>query len=190
MSNLPTEELPYPDYCYEGDRSPRLLDVIDVPLLNSVPHDYQTENHLISKDRWVRRGSLPWSHLDQFLDHPDSLWANVDSTICGGENNCMSPEIAAKYAYSLLLIGPEMLTVEVGTTTRVSRSKTYRGRFTYNDIHYCFKITDPVVRATFRDKDPGEYKLCRVCLCLSLTKPYEGDGRCHKLIAAVIGDGG
>jgi len=50
VSNLPNEALPYPDYCYDGDKSPEPLDVIDVPLLNAVPHDHQTENHRIFKD--------------------------------------------------------------------------------------------------------------------------------------------
>jgi hypothetical protein len=189
VSNLPSQELEYPDYCYAGDKIPRLLDVIDIPLLNSVPHQHQTENHLISKERWVRRGTWPRGQVEQFLDQPESLWANGESTKCGGQNNCLSPELAAKYACSLLLITTKILTVEVGTTTRSGPSKTYRGRFTYNNIDYCFKITDPVFRARFRNKDPGQYESNRrVYLCLSLTEPYQGDGRCHKLIAGVVTD--
>jgi hypothetical protein len=32
----------------------------------------------------------------------------------------------------------------------------------------------------------GDHPLNDVYICVSLTEPYEQDGRCHKLVAAVI----
>jgi hypothetical protein len=189
VSDRPTEELSFFEYCYEGYKSPKLLDIIDVPLLKAVPHDHQTENHLINKERWTRKGALPWADLEQFRDQPATLWANTDSTKGGGIYDCMSPQVAAKYDYSLVLIRRKKLTVEVGTSTWDGRTKkTYRGGFKYKDIPYSFKVTDPIARAAFKNKDVGEYELNDVYLCLSLTEPYKEDGRCHKLIAAVFTD--
>ncbi len=52
--------------------------------------------------------------------------------------------------------------------------------------HYNFSVTDPVVRSAFSRKDEGDYSISDVYVCLSLTEPYEGDGRCHKLVAAIM----
>jgi hypothetical protein len=169
VSDRPTEELSFSEYCYEGYKSPQLLDIIDVPLLRAVPHDHQTENHLINREPWVRRGALPWADLERFRDRPESLWANVDSTKGGGIYDCMSPQIAARSDYSLALIRRKKLTVEVGTRTwDGATKKTYRGRFKYKDITYGFRITDPVARAAFKNKDVGEYELKR---CVPLPQP-------------------
>jgi hypothetical protein len=46
-------------------------------------------------------------------------------------------------------------------------------------------VTDPVLLKGFILKQEGEYPYEDVYLCLSLTQPYR-DGRCHKLVAAVI----
>ena len=132
VSDRATEELSFSEYCYDGNKNPKLLDIIDVPLLKPVPHDHQTENHLIEKQRWVKRGSLSWDDLEQYRDRPECLWANTDSTKGGGIYDCMDPKIAATYDYSLVLIKRKQLTVQVGTSTWDGQTKkTYRGRFKY-----------------------------------------------------------
>ncbi len=187
VSDRPTEELNFFEYCYEDYTSPRLLDVIDVPLLRAAPHTRQTENHVIQKERWVRRGTLPRDDLEKYRESPESIWANTGSTKGGGLYDCMSAQIAAQFNYSLLLIRRKLLTVEVGTSTWEGRTtKTCRGRFTYRDVKYGLKITDPVVVAAYKNKEVGEYAIDNVYLCLSLTEPYKEDGRCHKLIASVF----
>lgn len=60
VSPRPTQELSFPEYCYEGNLSPKLLDIIDVPLHKAEPHNHQTENHIIKAGRWVKKGSFAW----------------------------------------------------------------------------------------------------------------------------------
>lgn len=186
VSDRSTQELIPSEYCYAGYKIPALLDIMDVSLGKSVPHSHQTENHLIINEQWVKRGKLSWDDLEQFRDQPTALWANTTSTKGGGIYDCMSAEIADKYDYSLSLIQQNTLTIEVGSSSWDGRTKkTYRGRFKFKGVTYNFGITDPVARASFKNRDEGEYELNDVYLCLSLTEPFEKDGRCYKLIAGV-----
>jgi len=90
---------------------------------------------------------------------------------------------------SLFLIKRKDFAVEVGTSTWDGKTKkTCRGKFDYKGTHYNFSLTDPVVRDAFSAKMEGDYPLNDVYLCVSLTEPAPQDGRCHKLVAAVIKD--
>ena len=91
---------------------------------------------------------------------------------------------------SLVLIRTMNLLVEVGLSTRDGRTtRRYRGKFDYEGIHYSLGLTDPIARGAFASKaEGGDYPLNDVYLCISLTEPYKEDGRCHKLVAAIISD--
>ena len=158
-----------------------------MPLREAAPHGHQTENHVISKGLWTKRGTLPWAGLDALRDQPESLWANTASTKAGGLFDCMSRQDAANFDYSLVLLKRKEFVVEVGTSTwDGSTKRTYRDKFRYEGVSYSLKITDPVARAAFKSKDIGNHVLNDVYLCLSLTEPYQEDGRCHKLVASVF----
>lgn len=102
-----------------------------------------------------------------------------------GRNDCVSPEEAALANESLFLLRPEDFVVEVGTNAWNGR-RIYRGNFQYNGTHYNLGVTDPVARDRFKMRPEGDYPLNNVYTCVSLTEPYEVDGRCHKLVAAII----
>ena len=71
----------YSEYKYPDGGIPKLLDIIDVPLLNAVPHNHQTENHIVDKSAWwVKKGELAWDDLDQLRERPASIWINSDHT--------------------------------------------------------------------------------------------------------------
>jgi len=54
VSNRPTAEVSFLEYRYADNTSPRLLDIIDIPLLNPQPRQHQTENHVVDRtQRWV-----------------------------------------------------------------------------------------------------------------------------------------
>jgi hypothetical protein len=97
----------------------------------------------------------------------------------------MRPDQAATLPGSLLLIRSAELTVEA-FTSRFKLGRAYRGRFFYHEKYYNFSLTDPLVQEKFASQEEGDYRLEDVYLCLSLTRPFEIDKRCHKLIAAVI----
>ena len=187
VSERNTAEVSFSEYRHEDNQSPKLLDIMDVPLLKPDPKHHQTENHLIDKSlRWVRVGELPWGTLPQLRDRPATLWINSDHTYTGAFN-CISQAEAATQHDSLALIRPETFAVEVGSSTRDGRTKkTYRGNFRYNGTYYSLSLTDPVACEAFKPKDAGEYPLSDAYLCVSLTEPYDKDGRCHKLVAAIF----
>jgi hypothetical protein len=187
VSTRPTADVSFDNYKYRNGQSPTLLDILDIPLVNEAPRSHQTENHVIDTKRWwMKRGEFAWEDLDQLATHPDSIWINSDQTL-SGIYDCMSAAEAGTLTNSLMLIKQEGLGVEVGSRTWEGRTKrVYRGRFEYNQTPYNLSVTDPIVRDRF--SKPGYYELSDVYLCLSLTEPYGKDGRCHKLVAAVITD--
>ena len=180
-----TAEVSLRECSYENNGIPKLLDIIDVPLLNADPRHHQTENHVIdTTQHWVKRGEFPWDRLAELRDQPVSLWVNNQHTQTG-HYNCMSQDEAATVHDSLLLIRPDNFKVEVGTNYWTGR-KTCRGKFDYSGAHYNLSVTDPAVWNTFASRPEGDYPLNDVYLCVSLTEPYEQDDRCHKLVAAII----
>lgn len=187
ISARETAEVSYGEYKYQSGHTPKLLDIIDVPLLKAAPHNHQTENHILDpKSWWVKRGELAWDDLERIREQPESLWINADHTRAG-LYDCMSPIQAQTLKSSLLLIKKKTFTVEVGSSTWNGRTKRiYRGKFEHKGTRHNFSLTDPVARRVFADKEEGDYPLSDVYLCVSLTEPYEEDGRCHKLVAAVI----
>jgi Dual OB-containing domain len=174
---------------YENYANPQLLDIIDVPLLNAAAHNHQTENHVISGERWSKVGVLPWNALENLRDRPPALWINSGHTRGTGYFDCIGQAEAATLNSSLFLIRPDNFNVEVGTTSWDGVTKrSYRGKFHYHGAYYNLRITDPAVRAVFNPKDEGDYPVNNVYLCVSLTEPFSGDGRCHKLVAAVFSE--
>ena len=185
VSTRPTAELQFSEYRYENNASPKILDIVDVPLLNADPRHHQTENHVIDVGLWVKRGELPWDALaEELRDRPGTLWINSEHTNAG-HYDCIHQVEAAKIHDSLVLIRPEHFIVEIGRNYWTGR-KSYRGKFEYNGTHYNLSLTDPVARGAFATKQEGVYPLNDVYLCVSLTEPYEHDDRCHKLVAAII----
>jgi len=181
VSARPTAEVSLSEYKYENNTSPKLLDIIDVPLSEAAPHNHQTENYVIDAESWwLKKGELPWDELEQLRDRPKSLWINSGRTNVG-YYDCLSQAEAATLNSSLLLIRQEHFTLEIGRNPFTGK-RAYRGNFDYNGTHHNFSVTDPVARY----KPEGDYQLNDVYLCISLTEPFDKDGRCHKLVAAII----
>ena len=187
VSDRPTAEVWDSECRYASNAVPKLLDIIDVPLVKAAPHNHQTENHVIDKKQWTKVGVLPWDELENLRERPASLWINSDRTSAGAFN-CISQAEAATLHDSLVLLKKKDFTVEVGSKTWEGKTtKAYRGNFKYNGIYYSLSLTDPVATNAFASKDEGNYELHDVYLCLSLTEPWVKDNnRCYKLVAAVF----
>jgi hypothetical protein len=57
VSARDSQEVSFSEYKYEDGQSPGLLDILDVPLLKAVPHNHQTENHIIDANAWWKKGA-------------------------------------------------------------------------------------------------------------------------------------
>lgn len=189
VSARATAEVSFSEYKYQNGQSPKLLDIIDVPLLKATPRGHQTENHVIDPQSWwVKKGELPWNDLEQLRERPASIWINSDQTR-SGVYDCISPAEAATLQNSLLLIKKRDFTVEVASSTWDGRTKRiYRGKFDYRGTNHNFSLTDPAARGAFSAREEGDYPLNDVYLCVSLTEPFKEDARCHKLVAAILKD--
>ncbi len=166
---------------------PRLLDILDVPLREAAPHGHQTENYSIEPDgRWVKAGELPWDELERLRQRPASIWISRHRTNMGAFD-CVSQMEAETIPESLLLLFQKDFIVEIGTSVWDGKMKrSYRGKFDYLGTNYNLSVTDPVARSVFSRKKEGDYPIRDVYICVSLTEAYEGDGRCHKLVAAIL----
>jgi hypothetical protein len=172
---------------YQNGASPKVLDIIDVPMIAPTPNLYQVENFVIDAERyWTKQGELTWPDLKPLLDRPASLWSIGDSTY-HGSNDRMKLPIACKYNYSLVLMHPDALTVHVVTEGAEFSNprRRVRAEFRYQGVLYGLIVTDPVAERAFLGKDDGEYPLTDTYLCISLGEAYT-DGYCYKLVAAVI----
>lgn len=166
---------------------PRVLDIIEVPMIGPASLLHQTENHIIDADYyWTKVGVLPWAELKHLIDKPASLWLNGDSTYYG-LNDRVKVEHASQITNSLLLIRPETLKIcvekegeEFGNPRR-----RVRADFTYRGQKYILIVTDPVAERAFLAKPNGHYPLTATYLCISLGEPHT-DGKCYKLVATVI----
>ena len=178
-----------PQECRLYDHAlPKDLDILEIPLLRALPCGHQTENHLIDPAcRWNRVGTMAWSELSLICDRPASLWINGNHTK-RGTNNCVAAEQASSLRNSLFLIRPESFCVEVPFEEDDRPIRRLWSRFRYNGEYYALRLTDPVMANAFRGEPEGDYLLENVYLCVSLTEPYKQDGRCHKLVAAVLSE--
>jgi hypothetical protein len=184
ISNRPTAEVMTTEYMYGDNTSPQLLDILEVQLGEPKPHAHQTENYLIEAVRWKKAGTASYASLAAMLDNKPTLWGSGASTY-GGINDCISPEEAATFDHSLLLIKPANMVIRVGTEGYMYRKRVVRAVFTYGTTQYALKVTDPLADAAFLKMTDDEYPI-DAFLCVSLTEPYEKDKRCHKLAAAII----
>ncbi len=115
VSARPSAEVSEEERRYENGQSPRILDIIDVPIIGAAPLLHQTENHIIDGDYyWIKRGELPWGELRRLVDEPQILWPNGDSTYYG-LNDRVTLQTASKITDSLVLIQPASLSVHVQT---------------------------------------------------------------------------
>ena len=187
VSARPSGEVSEEERRFENGEDPRVLDIIDVPLIVAVPMLHQTENHIIASDcYWTKKGRLPWDEVKHLIDTPASLWSNGDSTYYG-VNDRVTVEQAATMTYSLLLIEPENPNISVQTEGAEfgNPRRRVRANFTYQGVQYRLIVTDPVAERAFLAKPDGRYPLITTYLCVSLGEAHT-DGYCYKLVAAVI----
>lgn len=182
ISARPSAEVSEDERRYENGAEPRLLDIVDVPIIGATPHLHQSENHVIDAEgTWTKKDEVSWGEIKNLLDKPSSLWVNGDSSRFG-LNDRVRQDLASKLTNSLLLIEPGDLAIMVqpeGTSKR-----RVRAEFKYQKTPYKLIVTDPVAEQVFLGKPNGKYSLKNVYLCVSLAEEF--DGSCYKLVAGVI----
>jgi hypothetical protein len=172
---------------YENGALPRVLDIIEIPLIGATPQLYQSENYVIDAEYyWVKKGEVSWAHIKQLVDQPAPLWTNNDSTYYG-LNDRVKVDIASKLKNSLMLIKPEELTLKVVTEGGEfgNPRRRVRADFRHVGTSYSLIVTDPAAERALLAKPNAEYRMKNTHLCISLGEAHT-DGSCYKLVATVI----
>ena len=171
---------------YEDGSDPRPLDVIDVPLIEPRPEDWQTENWLLDPESyWRKEGKYSWFDLPDIVDPVKPLWIDGFSTY-NGRNDKVPLESTASVSSSLRLIHVERLALAVFSPGEAfgNRKRRVQGRFSHAGRDYALWVTDPDYERAYLSKLNGVYKIRDCHATVSLGEPYQG--ACYKLIAAII----
>ncbi len=180
------EEVSEKEREYEDGSDPRLLDIIDVPLIEPRPKTFQQENWLLDDQRyWVRAGRLSWNDLAGLEDRRDALWINGHNT-GSGLNDRIPLEEATPLRSSLRLLRVPKIELRVFAPGEAfgNRKRRVQGHFEHLGTQYGLWATDPLIERTYLAKQDGTYRLGESYLTVSLGEPH--DGYCYKLVAAII----
>ena len=169
-----------------GRGDPQVLDVIDIPVLESQPADYQTENWLLDPERyWERVDRLTPADLPALVDPIAPLWVDGHDTY-NGRNDKIPMAVVGSVAGSLRLLNVERLRLMVCTPGEAfgNNKRRVQGRFRHAGQEYALWVTDPGFERAYLAKPNGIYDINECYLTVSLGEPYQD--ACYKLIAAII----
>lgn len=186
VSSRPSREVSEEERQYEDGSDPRLLDIIDVPLIDPCPDDYHTEDwRLDPRWYWTRVGRMTPADLLSFVDSSHALWINDASTF-HGLNDKISIKKAETLQTSLALIRVPALQLRVFApfATFGNPERRVQGCFEYAGVKYRLRITDPEYERRFLEEPDGDHDLAGAFLTVSISEPFEG--YVYKLVAAVI----
>jgi hypothetical protein len=190
VSARPTEEVSEDERQYQDGSDPRVLDVIDVPLIRHHPHGCQTENWLLDADYyWSKVRQVGWMELQQYVENPATLWTNARRTYHGANDEILQAD-ADQLPNSLVLIRVPVLELRVFAPGADfgNPKRRVQGAFQHRGISYALWVTDPSIERDYKARPDGDYAIDQCCLTISLGEPFETKGHFYryKLIAAII----
>ena len=156
VSGREHQEVSWEERHYEDGSDPSVLDVMDVPLVEPRPHQFQQENWLLdSTFYWRKTGRMDWAGLQDFVEPEGPLWVNN-------------------------------LTIDVSCPGAAfgNPKRRLQGQFQFQGVWYHLRVTDPVYERRFLALPDAQHRLGESCLAISLGEPFEGYA--YKLIAAII----
>lgn len=186
VSARQTEEVSEREREYEDGSDPRVLDIIDVPLIEPRPKGYQTENWLLDPTTyWGKAGEASWNDLKGMADAPATLWVNGDSTY-HGRNDKLSFAVASTLSSSLVLLELESATLRVFAPSEDFGDPRRRVQavFAHQGLEYRLRVTDPVIERQYLALPDGEHAIRECFVTVSLGEPFKND--CYKLVATII----
>ncbi|GMU65240.1 MAG: hypothetical protein AMXMBFR36_15140 [Acidobacteriota bacterium] len=191
VSARPSEEVSENERQYEDGSDPRLLDIVDIPLIRAAPHACQAENWLLDPGYyWSRVRRANWTELLPLVETPTTLWVNGHSTY-HGQHDEIPQAVADALPGSLYLIRVNALELYVFAPQEAfgNPKRRVQARFTHGDVTYALWVTDPIVEREYLARPDGYYQLGECCLTISLGEPFQkSDGQPYryKLVAAII----
>lgn len=171
---------------YQDGSDPELLDIVDVPLLEHRPIDYQQENWILNpKYYWEKVGVFDWDDLHKIAERGDTLWRNGISTHSGTNYRIPINQATAETS-SLKLVHVDGLGLSVFAPGQAfgNSKRRVQARFWFAGNKYALWVTDPHIERVYLAKEDGDYEFGDCYLTISLGEPY--DDYCYKLVAALL----
>ncbi len=187
VSSEPEGVLQAQHYTLAGGGEAALLDVLKMRLVGPQPEPHHPENWLMECGQWKRPA---WAALDQ-------VQAILQQSLTSGPELLGDCQEKIPYASlqqrpaaaSLALVRPEMLSWQIQGGLQTGKRRM-RAVFTLAGNTYNLPLTDPVWRKRLSSLPDGCYPweedVQDVLLTISLSEPFDRDGFCYKLAAAVI----
>lgn len=191
VSARPTEEVSEDERQYKDGSDPKVLDVIDVPLVRHQPHACQTENWLLDPGYyWSKVRQVGWTELRGYVENPTTLWTNGRSTYSGTNDEILQAQADA-LPNSLFLVHVPSLQLKVFAPGADfgNPKRRVQAQFQHRGIGYELWATDPLIERDYKARADGTYAIGESCLCISLGEPMQkknGEWCRYKLVAAVI----
>lgn len=173
---------------YQDGSDPRVLDVINVPLLEPRPKGCQQENWLLDPGYyWVLQRKAAAKELIPLVTQTPTLWINGIHTY-NGMNDELPLETANALDSSLCLIRVDGIELRVYAPGQAFNNPKRRvqGWFQHKGIEYGLWVTDPIIERSFLAKEDGNYHLGTCFLTVSIGEPDPNKNACYKLIASII----
>ena len=171
---------------YPDGSEPRLLDVIDLPVLTARQKGYQKENwRLDSQRRWRKVDRLGPQALASLADPPGPLWVNGFSTQHGRNDRLpVARALSLDSSLRLIRVGALKLDVIAPRAAQGDFKRRIKAQFRYAGGEYRLWVTDPIYEETYLNRPNNTYTLGESYLTVSLGEPYQGHA--YKLVAAII----
>ena len=171
---------------YADGSDPRVLDFVDVPLLEPRPRGYQQENWLLDPDHyWECPGQAKWSDLVTLADPVESLWIDGYHTHNGLNDEIPLVQVGAVQS-SLRLLHVTGMTLSVFKPSEAfgNPKRRVQGCFRHAGTDYRLWVTDPTYEKAYLAEPDGNHQIGESLLTVSVGEPYKN--ACYKLIAAII----
>ena len=171
---------------YPDGSDPKLLDIVEVPLLQHCPASYQRENWLLDPQYyWRRLGKYSWQHLTSLAGPAGPLWRNGSHSY-NGTNDRIALADTASETSSLKLVRVDAIRLHVFAPGEAfgNSKRRVQAKVRFAGVAYALWVTDPVIERRYLALDDGFYDLPESCLTVSLGEPF--DDYCYKLVAAVM----
>ena len=186
VSARPGREVSEYERQYEDGSDPKVLDIVNVPVIEPKPEGPQEENWLLDpKSYWRKEGTYSWFDLPALAAPIEPLWIDGHHTYSGINDKVPMANLKA-VSGSLRLIHLEQLALKVFAPGEAfgNSKRRVQGRFIHAHRDYALWVTDPVYERAHLTKLDGSYEIGECYLTISLGEEY--DGFCYKLIAAIM----
>ena len=174
-------ELSFQDFRLDRNSEPRLVDIVDVPVVEQVDDPIQPENWLVAAGiPWKRVGQLPTEAMDALVDESEGLWDEP-----GAPTDSVSAQFLRTRVPTCSL---KFIRIEQARISSDGRSG-FRLGFHAHGVDYQLKITDPAIYAALGPRLRGlsveqSVSIKNITVCFSLGNEFAS--RHYKLAAAIV----